>query len=581
MAQAVIVHTFQDAKHCIRNELYKNMHLFSTDVNVSSYLKYKYHIKCEYLLSYTDPKKTIEVSEKTLSLNESLLAELDQLISPKFNQILGLNLSYFKVLYSPIAAWLLQVYLCIDDCIKKMVEDYSIEKVWIYEAPMGLLSSSQINKFIKRISNNINFFTITYKISEETDTTQINGIEINEVEKLLNQHYPADFFLKRKGNGSQNVFLFESLSIWPFFQNITEINIYGLQLNNSAMYSYRLKDNIFPRRSVLKTIKVASNDIKQFLTLLYDDICEDFCLNIIQYLQQLFCYRKLHEQVLIQNVCWQIPPLVGANALILGYFMTNQFSRVIGIQSKFGWVVGQVDFPHFERGILGRCHYYLTEGVTNECFEGWEYKDLAKVQFISPNNFLNAAISSESLDTQKQSVDIAIYLRPTFSFLHTGEVMAHVNLHEPLLLYLEQQKKKVQLIANKGLSLNNFALFSQIKHLKNIDIIEIEDNNLGMYFEKNKPNLFIWDLIMPVPTSLFFEEVTIIAISDIEYPFINLKALSEFQKTVYFVEKFEEIKNLIKQYYEGYLEKKTDKTYARMFRNEAGVYQNLLRFINK
>lgn len=575
MTQAVILHTIKDAKHCLKQGFHKGARLFSTNVNVAYYLKYEHNIECKYLLSYVNPVNALQTSEMLLKVNDFLLAELDQLVSPKINQQLDLSLFYFKALYSPITAWLLQIYVNLHDCIKKMLEESSAETVLIYEAQMGLLSTSWVDQFITRIFPDVDFFRINHRLIEEAKT-KVGGVNISDIPGLLSEHFLKDTFLKRKGAGKYNIFVFEQLGEWPVLKQDCDSNIYGFQSCKPRIYNYELNNDIFPQVASLKTIKSANTDIRKFLTLLYNDICKDFSLNIVGYLQEMYYYCKLHEQVAISEVYWKAPPIQGVKSLILEYFMTNRYTRVIGVQSHVAWILGQVNMPHLEKMLLERCHFYLTQGITSkhigELNSG--YPSPAK---IIPTEYLPADTERKEYLNKKQEVDIAVCLRSTFSFLITSQLSIFTDIHESLVNYLNlKQGKKTHLIVNENSNIENFSMLSVAKVLRNIDVIK--DKDLNSYLRKYNPKLIIMDLIMPMPLDMFDENIIIIVIADSEYSFSNEMALETFKRRVYYVQKYEEIQYLLEKYFEGLLESKIDNLYVRMFRNEKGLDKELPNF---
>ncbi|WP_312420728.1 hypothetical protein [Anaerospora hongkongensis] len=588
--QAVFLHTIDDVKHCLKHRLHKDAKLFSANVNVVYYLRHKCGIVCQDLCSYLNPQEIQVLRETTLRSNSSLVRELDQRIAPELNRQLGLDIRYFDPLYLFVGARQLFIYMSMACCFRQMLDRFSIDSILVYEGNLGPLKSS-IRTFLAQAFPAIDVRIVDYSSPVQNSKILIRGYDINEIERLVYQYIHHDFqdkVLKQQGKSKNNILVFEpmygSLEVLEFLTRQTgEKSVYCFKPSifaNDSSYEYEIGSHFFPDSDSLKSIYLAQEDMKVMLLLLYKSISNAFCKNIVKYLSILLFYKKLHEDTPIQSAYWEIPPHfqeVGALALVLEYFMTNQRTEVVGVQARATYLVGQRANPYTFVGIFNRCHYYLTQGFRSEDIDILHPNNLKKASIISPNIVVDMNIEQTVSFPKRKMVDVAIYITPTSSFLQTGQIDSNVEIQAAWLGLLNDKiEKNIHVVTYGKPTFENCAMLSLLETLHNITIVK--DVEMHNYFTQYAPQIVLMDVPTKFLIDVFPEDTTIILMKG-DSQFELREAVDLLKKRVHYAETLEEAKHLLQMFFEGKLDKKQDNTYIRKFCNQEGLKEKLLQRI--
>ncbi len=500
MTQAVLLHTIQDADHYLQNELFSGARLFSANVNVVYYLKYQYKQECGDICAYLEPEEARKINENTLQTSNDLLCELDERVAPLLNEQLGFSMNYFTPLYSFIGARQLALYELLALALRRMLEADQVDSVVLYEGELGPLKSPVVD-FFKTVFPYVKCYTISYKEPATMNQTVISGIRLERLAGLLFSD-DAGFLTfqeavtRQPGTTGENILLFGPVDkLGVLDRDFAADGIYYFQPLPEVLkdlFQYRLSSRALPEQETISAIRAVSLEERPLLILLYDAIREDFGHNIVQYLHVYTLYRKLHEADPIQQAYWENPPVQGAGALVLEYFMTNEQTKVAGIQSRATFFVGKIDAPYAAVSVFSRCQQFLN----SEC--------MGEVKLVDVKR---------SSSCKRQAVDVAIFFKPTMSFLKTGQVVNTGKIQEALLCFLElQQKKEIHIITHVLPALVDCAMLSLLKQLQNVRWIN--DADVESYLAKNAPKLFIFDSLTPLISEMLAEELNVVIIKD-------------------------------------------------------------------
>lgn len=580
VTQAIILHTIQDVKHCLKYGLHKDATLFSANVHVVYYLKFQYGLECCNLCSYVEPKTFLEIEMNALQTSGLLLRELDQQVAPLLNEELNLTMRYFEPLYSLTGARQLSLYMILKDCLTQMLEQYSFDLILIYDGELGPLNIKMAD-FLVRIFPDNQFQMISYeRTNKVASKTVIKNIDISDLAEIIRQCDSGDLrgaVLTHQGAKDNNLLIFKPVKKLSFLtQETNEANVYCFDANAAAMRDrceYEISFHIFPDE-YLDNICLAHQDCKDILFLLYETICNDFCKNIVQYLQVIHQYKTFHEQSTMRRVYWETPFVQGVGALLLEYFIANQGTQVIGMQEWSTFFAGQLLGAYFAVTVFNRCHCFVTQGATKPDMEELYPGALTETSIISPETIFRDNSNPMVFPVSRTSVDVAIYIRPTVSLLQSGYISASVGIQERLLAFLEEKgDKEIHIITHSHSTLENCAMLSLLRTQKNITWIN--NTELDKYLMSYDPKLIFMDSPLPLISDIVRTDITIILLKDPLNVFRG-RSLEALAKRVYFAEDYEEVEYLLQLYFDGGLEKKRDSAYLFKFCNQAGLKEKLL-----
>jgi hypothetical protein len=569
LKHAVLLHTIQDAEHCLRQGFHREAMLFSANVHVVYYLRYQYGLECRDLCSCIRPGEIRQVQVETLEASNRLLDELDQQVAPEINRLLNLSMRYFTPLYSATAARQLSVYALLERCLDRLLAEYSFASVLVYDGVLGLFKSS-IDGFLSRLFPKVRFRLVRYQHPIKADKTTISGLRLGDIPGFLLKQRDSKRFFRLKhstqqGAAGTGMLVFEPLDRLRFLgQKFSEASLYSFDpwaAPVGGLFEYEISRRVLPMGDALESIRLASGDIQGLLPLLYDTFTTDFCRNFVQYLQIVNAYRHLAEEVPIRQVYWEVPPFQGAAALLLEYIMTSQAAQVTGVQSKATCFVGQTVSPYIPVTVFNRCRRFLTQGAAEKDIETIYPGITAKVEIGSPSSMAGSKTTFPSKN--RKTADLAIYLTPSSSFLQTGQICTYATMQEALLKFLnEQQGKEIHIVTYAIPSDENCGMFSFLETLKNITLIH--DATQESYLAKYAPKLVFMDTPSPYLKDVLVENVPVIILEDPTIVFDD-KVLELLMKRVYYTRGLEDAERLLRQHFSGSLRRKNDAGYVKAF----------------
>ena len=570
MTQAVILHTIQDVEHCLQQDFHQGARLFSTNVHVVYYLKYHFGMECYDLCSYIDPQEIRRTQAAALQAVKLLLSELDRQIAPELNGQFKLSMQYFTPLYALTASRQLFLYTLLKHSLGRLLAECPFSSILIYDGESGPLKSS-LQLFLSQMFPKTRFHLVRYQHTKRRDKTTTRGLRLGDIPELLIREKTSECnfrkkWFKQQGQTKNNLLVFEPLDKLSFLAR--ETGEAGVYLYNPwtdpiirSVFDYELNLNVMPAVSSLDSVRLVAEDMRELLLLVYEDIKKEFCRNFVQYLQVVHAFRTMEERNPVSDAYWEIPPFQGAGALLLEYCLTHKAMRVTGVQSQATFFAGQTITPYFPLPVLDRCHRYVTQGITPEEVKSVYSGITGKAEIIS----LCAGDTAKptGLHKNRKTADVAFYLTPASSFLQTGQVATNTADQEAILNFLNEcQGKEIHVVTYAMPSMENCAMLSLLKRLKNIRLIK--DATQDNYLVKYAPKLILMDSPMPYLQNVLGEDISVILRQDTTVVF-GKTAEELLKKRVYYVEGSDETKQLLQLHFEELLPKKSDAGYVNEF----------------
>jgi hypothetical protein len=579
MMKAVILHTVKDVEHCLKHGLHKGAKLFSANVHVIYYLKYHCSLECEDLCSYVDAEEYSSIQKTTLQACKLLLSELDQQVAPSLNQGLGLSIKYFEPLYALTGAWQLSLYVLLMRCLTQMMRRCQWDTILVYDGTLGLLNS-RIESFLTRMFPDDSFQVVSYKTFSQAANLSICNNDVNDIAEVLQQYDGSEFLkslLKRQGAAGENVLVFAPVNMLNcLVQGSDKDNVYvfnpwlPLSVNTPK---YELGYHILPSTACLNSIRSAKEDIKEALSLVYETVRDDFCQNIVQYLQIVHAFKRLHEELSFRAVYWEVPPRQSIGALLIEYFMANRFTKVFSVQSQNTFYIGQTTYPYVFEHIFSRCHYFITQGAKQDNMTALYPEFPQNVAIVPPETVPETESNNTSNSKDRPVVDVALYLDWTSSYYQTGLIPMDVGIQEGLLNLLEaQQNKLIHVVTRNNPTNQTCAMLAKLQLLKNV--IWVKDANINDYLQKYAPKVIVLSSLISILGEILPEDVNIVMMKNSPYAFDD-RVLEVLKKRVYFVEQLDEVELLLQKSFAGTLEDKRDTEYSLKFCNREGLLETL------
>ncbi|MDU4959254.1 MAG: hypothetical protein E6X17_01120 [Sporomusaceae bacterium] len=579
MAKAVILHTIEDVKHCLEHELHKDAKLFSTNVNVVYYLKFHYKIECQSLEVYLTPQENYEIQNAALKLINSLLEQLDQYLSAELNQHSGFTIRYFEPLYTFPAARQLSVYMLLAHCFNRMLEHYEFGTVMVYDWRFEL-GEGLMETFLSKLFPKTEFLSIRYGSSVKNENTIIRNIEIQAISELLSYYDDSEFrskVVKQRSLDNKSILVYEPFERLSFLvqEYHHSVCLYNNLLSISHTVDYELEADVLPAETDLTIFKSLQDETKILLSAIYNDIGIDFCRNIFRYLQIVCSYKRLHEEVPIRHAFWEIPPTYGAGALLVEYLLTNQVTRVIGVQAKSAFLGGQVLDTRISVYALNRCHSYFTQGLSSLHLQALYPCEAINTDIIPLSG--KSTLSSGNQEN-RETVELAIYLKHTSSILLTGLLPAHIKNQESILNLLGRiLNQRIHVVTGFSPTFENCAMISVLKQMNNIMLVQ--DAGLDNYLTKYNPKVILMDAPTHFLEDMLPEDTVIIIMKD-PMTILNSTVLEKLSKRAYYAENINKVEEILHKHFEKKLENRRDSAYMLEFSRRVDFREEILHYID-
>ena len=135
---AVILHSIEDAEHCISNKLHVDKYIFSTHAAIDVYLNEKMGIACQCLSNYWTAEEIVAGREIISERVDSVLVKFDNEIAQTINDNFKLNMKYFSPLYSYVGKHHYSIYYFLIKSLEKIINKYNLCRIDIYDHPLNM-----------------------------------------------------------------------------------------------------------------------------------------------------------------------------------------------------------------------------------------------------------------------------------------------------------------------------------------------------------------------------------------------------------------------------------------------------------
>lgn len=555
--EAIILHTVEDAKHCIANNLYQDRLLFSTHASVEVFLSSKHNLSCTGISSLFIPQEIVAFREEASQKVDGILSQLDREIGLSLNKKFGLNLQYFQALYGYRGKLHYITYLVFIKFLESVIENNNVSKFFIYDdLPNKLISTNRtLQTSLLTLNWSVSLKFINYKKNINKNLKFPSFKQgLNAFQKRKEKFFT---FLKNKKLNKQKktIILFENLYSLSFLRN--ELEDYNVIYYSETHSVYPIQKNLVEFNSSLKlehfNTFLDNTGINQ---LFVQDILYAFNKDIKDALKATLYLQEVHKQYPIKCGIWGNSPVVGAKALIFNYLRSINIS-VIGAQHG-GSHADQVYPLHFDSQ-YNKCDYFISYGFTKKDLERIYPSKKITTQFLSLGNAKRVTKKIKP----KKYIDILFPITNNIAFLHGGLVRIEPNMllnrQVSILNYLnsfnllQTYVKPFPVVTSK-----NYAFHSLENQLKNLTFIHNTrlDNFLENYFPKA--------VIIEYPSTPLYElmelDVEIFLFNDPTIPYEEM-ALKQLQKRVHYVNNIRELQVKLDAFLKGRLLPKRDKTF--------------------
>jgi hypothetical protein len=586
MNEVLVLHSVEDARHCVENGLQRGNMLFSTHSSVDVYLKESYGVECRCLsgfLTTEDVKRFEETSSDTV---DRILRDLDLVVTPSINEQFGLKMRYFTPLYSYSGKHHFCGYTCFVFAVRKMIEFHSVRKISFYGRKFNdVFDSTTDMKYIAAV-----FFEgleISF-LGPSKESGKWNVFVKKNIDIIRKIFKRPRYALKKAVETVETVCLRRRLSrkrkTVLLYDDLYDLRFLKKRLHGYNVLHYGADREVpfgFKRHGLGYGAKVDLRDFDfiegkedPFIRVFLKDIREDFLANIGRYIGAVRSLEEINKEYSVLLGIWGSPPVHGVKSAIFEYLKSGK-TKVIGAQH--GSVYGDSLKPCHYDSDYSRCDHYFSYGFTGDDLkrghpamaEGSEILPVGKAVPVRANR-------------AKKSVDILFPVANATSMFEGG--MSRLAPHK----LTERQTKLLKYLNSlEGLDIyvkpyscstyQNCSVLPVLKRMKNIKFI----SNLTVteFLEKYQPKA----VLIEFPSTPLFEvmhlDTEIFLMNNDINPFEE-KALEELHRRVHYSEDVGEIIAKIDLFSKGQLGKKRDDTFYRHYVYKKDRDNNILGFID-
>jgi len=586
MNEALVLHSVEDARHCVGNGLHRDNMLFSTHSSVDVYLEESCGVECRCLsefLTTEDVKRCAETSSDTV---DRILRDLDLIVTPSINGQVGLKMRYFTPLYSYLGKHHFYGYACFAAAVKKMIEFHSVRKISFYERKFN--DCFDVTTDMKDIAavffRGPEILFIDYLSEKRERKTRARKIT-DMVEKIRQR---PRYAFKKAVEAAETVCLRRGLSRKKKTVLLCD-DLYDLRFLKKNLYGYNVlhygADREIPFgfkqhgtgpgiEADLRDFDLIEEKGDPFVRVFLKDIREDFLANMGRYIGAVRSLDKINKKHPVSLGVWGSPPVHGVRAAIFEYLKAEK-TKVIGAQHGSGYG-DSVTLWHHDSD-YSRCDHYFSYGFTGDDLKRGR-PAMAEGMEILP---VGKAVPARK-NRGKKNIDILFPITNATSMFNGG--MSRLAPHK----LTERQRRLLEYLDSlEGLDIyvkpyscstyQNCSVLPVLKRMKNVKFI----SNLTVteFLERYEPKA----VLIEFPSTPLFEvmhlDTEIFLMNDDINPFEE-KALEELRRRVHYSWNVEEIIAKIDLFSKGELEKKRDDTFYRHYVHKKDREDNISRFID-
>jgi hypothetical protein len=587
MNEALILHTVEDAKHCLRNKLHIDRLLFSTHSSVDVFLKELYNIECHCLSKFLDIDDVKHFRNNvTVEVVNKVLNSLDDEISPSINKAFNLQMKFFKSLYSVMAKYQFLGYLCLSEAIKKVIDVHGFKKMLFYDYRFDcrINTSTDMRYFVSLFFPLLETEIIKYHEGKHLRleffkkiVTRIGSREIYILKKTRSRiKSRKKFSYKNFSPYKKTILLSEHLFDFAFLkESLNGYNILYYEADTQNPVGYRCKKSVQSIDIDFKDFKFIAEDEQPVVKIILKDIKEDFSRNVINYVNAVALLKKINEEYPILLGIWGNPPSKGTSAAIFEY-LSSENIKIIGAQH--GNVSGEMHNPWIFDFDFGRCDYYVSYGYTIEDLRRihQEMKIDAKILPFGRARYIPRD------NKHKKKIDILFPITDSISFFEGGvnrtlphklterqiKLLEHLNSLENCDVYV----KPFAFSSYKNLSV--LPLFKRLKKLKLVN-----DVTLVEFLDKYIPNAVLIEHPSSPLIDVMHLDAEIFLMNNDLAPY-DKTILEMLNRRVHYSEDVDELISKINFFLEEKLKKKRDNTYYNHYVYKEDTRENILKLID-
>ncbi len=574
---AVILHTVDDARDFVLKKIDGYL-LLSTSPSVDTYFKYESDYKSICLSSFLSYDQIQIDIEKSIAKTEHIIRQLDEQWADLLGHVREIeNIHIFNTLYSFVIKYMYAPYQNILQAIRNAIDEYSIQKLFIYDLNGFSLLGSQISfmDLVKCIELNIPVQILSKSMIKKTSVfRKAWRSPLKAFSYLANDFKSKKFKVFDKSNPT--ILVCESLYDLDFMiDHLGGLNI--AYYKNNALFPENSPFKI-ERKEKNKKVKILFEKEKHTLDdLIINEIFDHFNRNINAYIEAIKYLDKINKKYPIQIGLSGNAATYGVKPLILEYLRKKDIPVVIS-QHGFNYGIQDPYGMHFYSD-FNRCDYFISYGFhTKDLDVLYQKRENAIKCEVLP---LGSTRLKPIRKRLKGKIDILYPLMNNISMLHQGLFRIKpdilTDIQEKLLLYLDS-KRGFNIIVKPFLNYNDFTC-SVLPILRRLKNIKVKDNiHFKESFRKyNVASVLIDHISSPMAEAIPYD-VEIFALGN-EADKIESDALGLLKKRVHYSEKIDELIDLIDRQLDNKLPLKRDRLFMDRYLLQKNAEFNIETFI--
>lgn len=587
---AVIIHTIEDAEHCIINNHHIDKYVFSTNAAIDVYLNEKAGIACQCLSTYWNTEEIVVGRELISEKVDSILNKFDNESAKTINDNFNLDMNYYGPLYSYVGKQHYSIYYFVTESLNKIINKYNLCRIDLYDHPLNIFLNVDTNlsdlqgQYIKDCEVKIISYErkkyCTYgNILAKLQVIAKNPIFItNKIWKIIerNLRYRFGYQIKTK----RTIILLEHLYNMSFLnRKLYDYNVLSYNPDNNSLigigaFNLLCQKHTADIRFIQQESKIFSNN--KIDTFFINDIKQDFSKNIVKYLKTVLLIDSINQHTPICLGIWGNSPNQGMKALINEY-IRSQKRPVIGAQH--GGIYGDCYEPwHFDAD-FDRCDYFLSYGFTESDLKRLYPKKKIKTKILP----FGCIMDFNKSKNKRKNIEILFPVTNSLSMIGAGMTRIPPNKMAQnqiaILQYLNSLNNITSYIKPFMLSnYDNCAVLPILERLKKLKIVDYMP--LKMFIERYYPNL----IIIEYPSTPLYEtlhlDCEIFLLNNPVLPYEE-KALELLRKRVHYFTEVDDMIGQIDLYLKGKVQKKRDDSFLNYYIKKPKSKENILSFIDK
>ncbi|MBF0554357.1 MAG: hypothetical protein HQK96_07310 [Nitrospirae bacterium] len=580
--KALILHTVSDARHCVANDLHKGRLLFCTRSSVEVFFRETLSVQCRCLSSFFSDEGVFRLKDSASLAVDNIIDSLDKNISPVLNARYGLNMNYFRCLYSYYGKYQYMGYLILYEAIKRISKQFDLSEIVLYDYKFNVFieTDKSFSDIVSLHNNGVNTKVITYQGTVESGSgitlpnvlKRIRRRPLYVLEKLLRQ-LTAELHYRRFSKGRKTLLFYGHLYELDFLINsLNEYNIISYDYNGYVPVGFRPKEYV---SDVSVDYSDFTDDIEgRTAKVVLSDLKYDFSTNISKYINAVLLLRDIQKKYPVSLGIWGNSPVTGVKAFIIEYLRSEGIT-ILGAQH--GCLFGDSYVPwHFDAD-LSRCTKFISYGFTEA--------DLRRLYPLKGQHAEIVPLGKTKLPKLKMSgkrIDILFPITNSLSILEGGmdRTLPHklTERQVDILNYLNGlQDFKTYIKPFRDSNYDNCPVIPILKKMNNLTVVY--DMVLLEFFEKYHPAA----IIMELPSQPLFEvlhmDSEIFLMNSELHPYEG-QALYELKKRVHFAYDTGELISMFELYVSGKLEKKRDQTFSHHYVCKENTKENIFKLIH-